>query len=143
MKRQPLDALIGAVCDGLYEDDGIPPSESKRHRQRKTHTRSKQRQRHRKRAQLIQQVEQALVLFLADQEDEALLSLSLRSVEPAPDSTHLRATLHPQPPGDGEVIDLIELQRRLDLLGAAARITIAASIHRKKAPLISFVVVPA
>lgn len=92
----------------------------------------------RKDAQLCSQVMRAVGLALAESPDEELSSLTVLAVEPAPHIGHLRV-LVASVSGEG---DAREIHAKLVARAGALRHEVAGAIHRKKAPTLSFVVVP-
>ncbi len=138
MKNEREDALA-RLCAEVHEDDGVPPE---RELGAKAHRRSRARVAFKKRAQLCAQVEREVVFALADCVGEGLPDVIVHSVDPNPDGAHLRVTVYPAAGARGEGADLIELARRLEALAPRMRAEIAAAIHRKRAPLLSFLVVP-
>jgi len=130
------------LCAELHEDDGQPMHE--RERGHSTHRGSRRRRRFRKRAQLCAQVERATIeTMAAELEDLELLDLVVLSVEPNPDTDHLRVIVYPGGlEGSAEARHLGEMQRRLDALAPMLRAQIARSIHRKRMPWLSFLVIP-
>ncbi|MEC9440849.1 MAG: hypothetical protein VYE40_07105 [Myxococcota bacterium] len=144
-KTEALLRLIGDVCDTLQEGDGVDPRDQHREKKKRRERRGAMRSspHFRKRAQLRTQVTEALVYWLREQDDEQIADLTLVDVEPFPDTDHFRATLMTRPPMEGEVIDLVGLERRLGQCASDARRWVGYEIHRKRVPLISFAVVPA
>lgn len=96
----------------------------------------------RKRAQLITQITQSVQMFLADQEDEDLCTLSFSHADIIGSGEHVQIVMIAPPTDEEEPIDLREIQRKLDAIAPDARIEVAYDIHRKRAPLISFLVIP-
>ena len=92
----------------------------------------------RKDAQLCAQVSEELGLALAAEGDEALNGAWIMSVEPWPTVGQLRVVVQ-APQG----VDPDALLEKLQANSAYLRGEIADSIHRKKVPSLSFVVVPA
>lgn len=90
----------------------------------------------RKDAQLCEQVREAISLALAESADPVLAGASAISVDPAPNVTHLRVTIV-APPG----ADPRSLEDRIDEQSTRLRAEVAAAIHRKKVPSLSFVAV--
>jgi ribosome-binding factor A len=89
----------------------------------------------RKDAQLCEQVREAIDLALAESRDDDLSSASAMSVEPAPHIGHLRVTVM------ARGADPSAIERKLEQHKNRLRAEVAAAIHRKKVPAISFVVV--
>ena len=96
----------------------------------------------RKRAQLITQISQSVQMFLADQEDEALCTLCFSHADLVGSGEHVQIVMIATKGGEEEIVDLKEIQRKLDAIAPDARIEVAHEINRKRAPLISFLVVP-
>ena len=92
----------------------------------------------RKDLQLCEQVQQAIALALADLSDAALSELHVVSVQPYPHVGRLQVLL--EAPARFSVS---HLQERLARVSSRLRSEVAASIHRKKVPTLSFCVVPA
>jgi len=86
--------------------------------------------------QLAGQVRRTLELVMAGESHEpALLDLKVLAVEPAPDSTHFVVVV------TGDVAE----SDALSALGRAAswlRTEVAAAVHRRKAPLLTFRFIP-
>ncbi|MCR9245530.1 MAG: hypothetical protein NXI31_10895 [bacterium] len=87
--------------------------------------------------QLCAQAADALAFALGDTTDPVLLDLTLVRVEPMPDQRHLLVVVD-SPPRHGLVATLEALDRARGFL----RTAVAASIHRSKAPRLSFTVEP-
>lgn len=90
----------------------------------------------RKDAQLCEQVREAINLALAESADPVLAGASAISVDPAPNAGHLRVTIV-APPG----ADPGSLEDRIDDQSARLRAEVAAAIHRKKVPSLTFVAI--
>jgi ribosome-binding factor A len=92
----------------------------------------------RKALQLAAQVEQTLVqVFAGECGDEVLFDLRVEAVRPAPDSAHLMVVLSPGEAGTS----IQEILEHLERASGRLRSVVAAAIHRKKAPELSFRVV--
>jgi ribosome-binding factor A len=78
-----------------------------------------------------------LELALAEDVDEDVSSLVVSDVAPAPDAGRLRVVVEARRDADLAAIDA-KLRARAGRL----RHEVAGAIHRKKTPLLSFVVVP-
>ncbi len=137
--KNESEAALERLCAVVYEDDGVPPE---RELGAKAHRRSRRRVAFKKRAQLCAQVEREVMLALAECVGEGLPDVVVHSVDPNPDGAHLRVTVYPSAGALEEGADLIELAHRLEALAPRLRAEVAAAIHRKRAPLLSFLVVP-
>ena len=120
-RKPPLE-----VCSEWLADDGIDPRLVRKERGKVSN---------RKALQLCRQVEHALVFAL---EGELLRDLIVRSVMPAPDSRRLLVTFAYS--GVEQIGDVIAA---LQGCYTKLRTTVAASIHRRKTPELSFQVVRA
>jgi ribosome-binding factor A len=90
-----------------------------------------------KNRQLCAQVREALYWVLGSEVgDEKLSLLQVLAVDPAPDASHLLVTLA----GPSESVG--DLTGRLRQASKAIRGEVAASIHRRKAPELTFHVLP-
>ena len=122
--------MLRAHCGELHEDDGVDPrdyfsSGTSRHR------------RSRKTKQLCRQVAETLDLVLSgDCRDEILQSLQVVSVVPAPNSSRLLVTVVAGLP-DAQ-LDRGLILNRLDKQSGRLRSEVAASINRKRAPMLVF-----
>jgi ribosome-binding factor A len=87
--------------------------------------------------QLCKQVERAAAVTLAGEcESDALLAAAVASVEPAPDSSRLMATVVLAPGKGAE--DLADARAALARSAASFRGEVARTIHRKRVPEIVF-----
>lgn len=93
----------------------------------------------RKAKQLCRQVAGALDLVLGDCRDERLQALHVMSVVPAPHSSRLLVTVSADLAGDE--FDPQEILELLDQQTPRLRGEVAASIHRKRVPVLAFQVV--
>jgi len=94
----------------------------------------------RKAKQLCRQVAETLDMVLsASAGDEALQSLHVLSVVPAPNASRLLVIARADMPE--EQFDRDAIMARLDARSARLRAEVAASIHRKRVPLLAFHVV--
>src|SRR6516225_7205930 len=118
-RKPPAD-----LCSAWTADDGIDPRFSPRRPQGKVSNR--------KTLQLCRQVERALSVAL---EGEILRDLSVQSVVPAPDSSRLLVTFVYT--GD-ESVESADVLAALHGHYAKLRGEVAASIHRRKTPELSF-----
>lgn len=98
--------------------------------------------RHRKRAQLVTQISQSVQLYMADMEDEDLCTLTYSHVELIGNGEHLCVVMCAPIATQEEPVELEVLQRKLNAIAPDVRMEVAHDIHRKRAPLISFLVVP-
>lgn len=79
---------------------------------------------------------------MAGIEEEDLCTLTYSHVEMIGNGEHLCVVMCAPPASAEEPVDLEVLQRKLDAIAADVRVEVAHDIHRKRAPLISFLVVP-
>lgn len=93
----------------------------------------------RKALQLCRQVGTTLEQVLAEQEDDALRDLRVEDVAPAPDGSHLLVTVRPLAAG----VDPIAVLGMLSEATGRLRTEIASAITRRRAPALTFRVVPA
>jgi hypothetical protein len=130
-RKEPLRKGKEDLCSELGPDDGIDPRETLR--------RAARQQGGRKTQQLCGQVAEALNYALSGAcNDDLLRDLGVVAVQPAPDEARLLVSLAPLLPGPcdpGEV--MVHLQQALGKL----RAEVAATIHRKKVPELTFRVV--
>jgi ribosome-binding factor A len=103
-------------------------------------TRSINTQSDRKAAQLCSQVQQSLEYLVSDFLCDFDASVYVREVVPAPFTTHLLVTVEASDCNNVEVLAL--MQQALEQQAGTFRSEIAQTIHRKKAPSLSFCVVP-
>ena len=132
-RGQPSLNQIRELCGEPGPEDGLDPRETLRQ-----HARAKG---GRKAQQLCGQVEQALNYALAAVcHDDVLRDLLVVSVVPAPDESRLLVTV-------GSVLgtscDPTQVLASLSRQQAKLRAEVAASIHRKKVPELTFCVVNA
>src|SRR5579859_5871271 len=131
MRRRFSSKPMPFLASERGPEDGIDPRLLPRHARGKVANR--------KALQLCRQVERTLGTVLAGGCGDAMLrDLLVVSVLPAPDSTRLLVTLSrssSDPAGTGEV--LARLQRAHGLL----RSEVAAAIHRRKVPELTFQIV--
>lgn len=133
------EAAMRRLCGEVHEDDGVPPE---RELGAKAHRRSRRRVAFKKRAQLCAQVEREVALALAEWVARGLPDVVVHSVDPNPDGAHLRVTVYPAAGAREGGEDLAALGERLGALAPTIRAEIARAIHRKRAPWLSFLVVP-
>jgi ribosome-binding factor A len=115
------------LCVALQSEDGQDPRFDVKHPQGKVSNR--------KALQLCRQVERTLMMAL---EGELLRDLTVESVLPAPDSSHLLIMLRYHGPN---TVTTAELHDALHASHAKLRGEIAADIHRRKTPDLTFQVV--
>jgi ribosome-binding factor A len=116
------------LCSELMSEDGVDPRLQSRGSQGKATNR--------KALQLCRQVERALSVIM---EGDILRDLSVRSVVPGPDSSRLLVTFIYH----GEEAASVDVLAALHASYTRLRGAIAASIHRRKTPELSFLVVRA
>jgi ribosome-binding factor A len=93
----------------------------------------------RKTRQLCRQVERTLNYVLAGEcDDDLLRDFTVIAVEPAPDAARLLVTVSPNLPGAYQIAEVLE---HLQAASPMLRSLVAASIHRKRAPELTFRVV--
>ena len=97
------------------------------------------RQAGRKAYQLCGQVRDALGVILPGLADEVLQNLQVVSVEPAPHTGRLRVTVAVPSPADAT--DRTAAVERLGRAVGLIRREVAAAVHRRKAPELTFEVV--
>jgi ribosome-binding factor A len=120
-------------CDDLGPEDGIDPRLEAREKAPKVTNR--------KALQLCGQVARTLNGVLAgESSDERLRDLVVEAVVPAPNSSRLLVTLTLTAPARAEEVGLIEAQLRR--AQGRLRREVAAAIHRKKVPELTFRLIP-
>jgi hypothetical protein len=131
MKRQRSSTkLLRALCAAVDPDDGIDPRERARG--------SPPRGSDRKARQLCAQVAETLGDVLAGQSgDDALRSVYVVSVVPAPNAGRLLVTVAPLP-GAGEGLDPARVIEQLQHASARLRCAVAAAITRRRAPVLDY-----
>jgi len=126
-KHRALRRFLESVCSEPADEDGIDPRHASRDRP-SPHDR--------KRIQLASQIRRTLELVLAGESgEESLLELDILHVEPAPDG------------GDFLVyvtgpVDEAEATAALTRAAAWLRTEVAAAVHRRRAPRLTFRFVP-
>jgi len=119
---------IAALCDEIGPEDGVDP---RRIRRRKRGSKKDE-----KAKQVSRQAEVTVQLTLGTMLDDALEDLRVVRVEPAPDSRRLRVVVEPKtrPPimTEREAADVVQKVERL------LRMEVAAALHRKRAPSLTF-----
>lgn len=119
-------------CESIGPEDGFDPRDVIRSAQ--------VRKSDRKSVQLCRQVEKTLTYVLSGElNDDCLRDLWVVSVRPAPHSHHLLTTV--QVPAVESPEQLLAIQRTLLRYKGVIRSAIAADIHRRKTPDVSFQVV--
>jgi len=127
----PSRKAIARFCGEIDPDDGIDP----RHAHARTiHARSIAKNRSKAR-RLCGQVADTLIGALGAQPDDVLQSLTVVSVDPAPDTSRLLVTVAPPA---WEWIDPCLALERLDRAAPRLRVEVAAAITRRKAPALAF-----
>jgi ribosome-binding factor A len=130
-RKQPSHRRTEATCSELGPDDGIDPRDLFRATARKKGGR--------KTLQLCGQVAEAInYAFAAVCHDDVLRELGVLAVLPAPDESRLLVTVGPTLPGPCDPAQILtHVQQSLSKL----RSEVAAAIHRKKVPELTFRVV--
>jgi ribosome-binding factor A len=128
--RERMLQRMRELCEELSPEDGIDPKLEKRRR-----AASARKESPRKTRQLCGQVARTLNLALGSCNDPVLQQLMVQAVEPAPDASRLRVWVTCDSLAD---IDPGEAQSRLGAAAGWLRSQVAASIHRKKAPVLLF-----
>lgn len=100
--------------------------------------RSRRRSAAHKDEQLCEQVFQILTVAMADLGDEVLSALSLESVQMGPDNARLLVTMVAPAGREAAAMDTDDVMARLTAARGALRSEIAAGIHRKRTPELSF-----
>ena len=94
----------------------------------------------RKTLQLCGQIADTLNYVLSGElGDDLLRNLYVESVRPAPDASRLLVSVAPLDPADAERAD--QILQKLHIYAPRIRSEVAQSIHRRKTPELSFVVV--
>lgn len=127
-RNQPSEKDLQALSSEVGPEDGTDPRDLLRHAARKKGGR--------KTHQLCGQVAEALNYALsAACNDDVLRDLSVVTVQPAPDEARLLVTVGPTLPGPCDPVQVLaHLQQALGKL----RSEVAAAIHRKKVPELTF-----
>ena len=130
MKRKKLlrNDLLSS-CHEISPDDGVDPKTFfRKHSGRKTN---------RKALQLCSEVAKALGQALAwEMGDDLLTCLTVESVVPAPDSAHLLVTVSLAAPPNPDCAQ--QTLERLRRSRGKLRAEVAAAIHRRRVPELSF-----
>lgn len=119
-----------AACDSTGPEDGLDPRYDRPTDPRKVPNR--------KALQLCGQVADTLALVLAECGDDVLRDLVVVSVRPAPTSVRLLVTVAR---GAGVAEDAAQIAGRLEGARGKLRSEVAAAVHRRKAPDLTFRVV--
>lgn len=123
------DDRLLAHCDQLHDDDCVDP--------RQYFKRGSARKENRKAKQLCRQVAEVLDLVLSGAcREEELQCLRVEQVVPAPDSSRLLVTLYAD-----TALDQFDREATMKLLHEQTgrlRSEVAASIHRKRTPMLVF-----
>lgn len=118
-------------CGEIHEEDGVDPREFFKPE------RNPRKQNH-KAKQLCRQAAETLELVLSGEtRDPRLRCLRVVSVQPAPDASRLLVTVTAD--CSGEEFDRGETEARLQASAGRLRTAVAASITRRKAPMLAFV----
>jgi ribosome-binding factor A len=129
-RRRISQNKMKALCAELGPDDGVDPRDLLRQTARKKGGRKTQ--------QLCGQVAEALDYALSACNDDMLREMGVVAVQPAPDQSRLLVSVGPTLPGPFDpTLVLAHLQRAQ----ARLRAEVAASIHRKKVPELTYCVV--
>jgi ribosome-binding factor A len=97
----------------------------------------KKRQDH-KTAQLCRQVHRTLIVAMSALPEEALLELSVLDVRPAPDASTLAVVLQKR---SDTLFSSAQVYEALERMRGRLRTLVTQSIHRKRAPELTFVLV--
>ncbi len=128
--RQPSRKALQGLCSETGPEDGVDPRDALRQAGRKTGGRKTQ--------QLCGQVAEALnYAFAGVCNDDVLRELGVVAVRPAPDEARLLVTVGPLLPGP---CDPAQITAHLHQALGKLRAEIAAAIHRKKVPELTFAV---
>ena len=122
--RKPLRRRLRTLCAEVHPDDGTDPRLDPKGRKPKGH----------KALQLARQVAEVLDALLAA--DPSLSDLAVVQVVPAPDASRLLATVAPRDPD--RPLDPAPILANLVRASGRLRAEVAASITRKRAPLLAF-----
>lgn len=130
--KDPSRKDLLSACSEVGPEDGLDPRLDGRP--------VRERVKNRKALQLCAQIADTLNEVLAGEcGDDLLRELAVVSVHPAPDSSRLLVTL--AAPADGPPVEA--LRQRLDHAAGKLRSDVAAAIHRKRVPLLTFQVTAA
>jgi ribosome-binding factor A len=121
---------LRALCGNLHDDDGVDPREFFKPVRKRDKAR-------RKSKQLCRQVQKTLELVISGEMRDVLLSdLRVVSVTSSDDSSALLVTVVADVPA--HCFDRAQIEARLAAMGGRLRSEVAASITRKRAPLMVF-----
>ena len=128
-RKKPQENDLGKLRETPGEEDGADP---------RTVFQQKSYRGNRKALQLCRQVQRALNFALGDLDDDVLAGLYVESVDPAPNDKHLMVTVSPLDADISPDDVLVRLHRVIGRL----RSEVAADIHRKRVPELSFRCIP-
>jgi ribosome-binding factor A len=128
MSRKPSREELLSSCADVGPEDGSDPRLFARKPTNKVPNR--------KALQLCAQVAEALTCALGACGDELLRNLVVTAVVPAPNSAHLLITLTPSPAAGPVTTEMAS--SHLDRAAGKLRSEVAAAIHRKRAPELTF-----
>jgi len=105
---------------------------------------SKRKQHRRKDFQLCGQVQQAISDVLSELDDPLLVEVWVARVEPAPDASHLLVWLDvSRLASEGAPAHTGDILARVERIAPRLRAEVAAAIHRKRVPGLSYALAPA
>jgi hypothetical protein len=139
--RGPSHEDVHRLCAATGEGDGVDPHHSRRrpsHRKRGARSELADARLERKVCQLCRQVAETLDEVLANCGDEILRGLRVVTVVPCPNASRLLVTVTPL---DGQVLpesSAKAVASHLARAGGHLRCEIAASVTRKRAPLLFY-----
>ena len=128
--RRVLRWDLLSACSGIGPDDGVDPRYDRPDEPRKVPSR--------KALQLCGQVADTLALVLSECGDEVLRNLQVISVMPAPTSVRLLVTVAR---AAGATESARQIAEHLERARGRLRIELAAAIHRRKTPDLTFQVI--
>jgi len=131
--KKPSLKKMMPLCDELSPEDGMDPREFAR--------KDRPHKEDRKVRQLCSQVAETLRLVLSGEcADELLQSLRIVAVEPAPNASQLLVTVCSDIAGEetSNAAEIAEITTRLGKMAGKLRCEVAASITRKRAPMLVF-----
>jgi ribosome-binding factor A len=130
--KKPSRIDLSSSCDNIGPEDGIDPRTEPRDFSRKPVQR--------KALQLCRQVARTLSDVIAwECGDEVLSEAIVESVQPAPNSGRLLVTIVMPSPRANVTVD--DVQQRLQRAQGSLRREVAAAIHRRRVPELTFRVV--